>query len=176
MTNSAPKIVRPSIQYEASYTAASYEHIAADDDIMWNPEISSATFQQFVERILSYEHKPPSETAVPASFYWLIVEGNTYAGEMNIRHYLNDSLKRYGGHIGYRVRPSQRRKGYGKLLCAYGVKRVRELGVRDILITCDDDNIGSQKIIEANGGVLKDKVDNNRGVLTRRYWIYGDDA
>jgi len=46
------------------------------------------------------------------------------------------------------------------------------MGITDILITCDDDNIGSQKIIEANNGILQDTIDNERGVLTRRYWIY----
>ncbi len=166
------KIVPPSLDYEASYSAASYEHIELNDDIMWNPEISSTSFADYVAFLLRYETNPPAGH-VPGTFYWLIVDDDTYAGEMNIRHYLNDSLKRLGGHIGYKVRPSQRRKGYGKMLCAHGIQAVRKLGVTDILITCNDDNIGSQKIIEANGGILKDKVDNNRGVLTRRYWIYG---
>ena len=88
-----------------------------------------------------------------------------------MRHHLNESLKRYGGHIGYKIRPSYRRRGYGALICKLGIQGGAQTGVGDILITCDDDNIGSSRIIEANGGVLQDKIDNGRGVLTRRYWI-----
>ena len=75
------------------------------------------------------------------------------------------------GHIGYKIRPSERRKGYGKLICRLAIGEARKLGIGDILITCDDDNIGSRKIIEANGGQLQDIIDNNRAALTRRYWI-----
>lgn len=67
-----------------------------------------------------------------------------------------------------------RGRGYGALLCKLGIEEARRRGIGDILITCDDDNIGSYKIIEANGGVLLDRVDNGRGVPTRRYWIYAD--
>ena len=55
-----------------------------------------------------------------------------------------------------------------------GIEQARRRNISDILITCDDDNIGSCRIIEANGGILQDKIDNGRGVLTRRYWIYAD--
>lgn len=163
------KFVHPSTEYEAGYAAASYEHIELNEDISWNPEISSATFAEYVAFLLRYETNPPNGH-IPGTFYWLIVDGE-YVGEMNVRHRLNESLKHFGGHIGYKVRPSQRLNGYGNMLCAHGVKECRKRGIKNILITCDDDNIGSQKIIEANGGILKDKVDNNRGVLTRRYWI-----
>ena len=107
---------------------------------------------------------------VPATHFWLI-DGQRYLGDLDLRHCLNDSLRRYGGHIGYTIRPSERRKGYGKLVCKLGIQEARKRGIDDILITCDDDNIASCKIIEANGGVLRDKIDNQRGVLTRRYWI-----
>ena len=91
-----------------------------------------------------------------------------------MRHRLNDSLQRFGGHVGYKIRPSCRRRGYGALICRLGIEQARLLGIGDILITCDDDNIGSARIIEANGGVLQDRIDNDRGVLTRRYWIHAE--
>ena len=108
---------------------------------------------------------------VPASQFWLVTESGVYIGDVDIRHCLNESLKRYGGHIGYKIRPTCRRRGYGTLICRLGLAKARLLGIGDILITCDDDNIASYKIIEANGGVLRDRVDNGREVLTRRYWI-----
>ena len=112
---------------------------------------------------------------VPASRFWLIGAENRYLGDVDVRHHLNEALGRFGGHIGYKIRPSERRKGYGKLICRLGIEEARKLGIGDILITCDDDNIGSCKIIEANGGQLQDKIDNDRAVLTRRYWILADD-
>ena len=65
-------------------------------------------------------------------------------------------------------------KGYGSLLCKLAIEKARQRGVADILITCDENNIASSKIIEANGGVLLDRVDNRRGALTLRYWVTRD--
>ena len=82
---------------------------------------------------------------------------------------------RYGGHIGYAVNPKYWNMGYGKEILRLGLEQFKYLIEEDkILITCDDDNTGSSKIIEANGGVLENKVENEddgEKFLTRRYWI-----
>jgi len=137
----------------------------------WNPAILEERFPEYLDTLRSAETDPLAGD-VPTSYYWLIVNGDTYAGDLELRHHLNESLKRFGGHMGYKIRPTLRKQGYGKLICKLGILEARRRGITDILVTCDDDNIGSQKIIEANGGILKDKVNNRRGVLTRRYWIY----
>lgn len=166
-----PFLVQPSEQYKASFIKATYEYIQESLGVSWNPNMLEDHFDEYIEALLARE-TDPLEGLVPETIYWLIVDGREYAGELGIRHRLNDDLKLFGGHIGYKVRPTMRRRGYGNLMCQLGIQQARKLGITDILITCDDDNIGSQKIIEANGGILKDKVDNDRGVLTRRYWIY----
>lgn len=171
MTNLAPFLVRPSAQYKDSFIEATYEYIQEKLGVSWNPQILEERFHEYIETIHDQEVDPMAGY-VPSTQLWLIINGDTYAGEIDIRHYLNDSLRHFGGHIGYKIRPTMRRLGYGKLMCKMGILEARDLGITDILITCDDDNIGSQKIIEANGGILHDKIDNNRGVLTRRYWIY----
>lgn len=171
MTTFKPFLARPSEQYKESFIKATYEYIQENLGISWNPHILEERFDEYVETLLAKEYDP-MDGFVPSTAFWLIVEGDVYAGELDIRHHLNDSLRRFGGHIGYKVRPTMRRMGYGKLMCKLGIEEARKMGITDILITCDDDNIGSQKIIEANGGILKDKIDNGRGVLTRRYWIY----
>ena len=164
----------PSPRCKASFIAAVREYIAVDDEPNWHPDMLRDSFDEYLETLRAAEIDP-LPGYVPATTYWLITPDNRYIGDLSLRHHLNDNLRRFGGHIGYRIRPSCRRKGYGKLICALGIKRARlGHGIGDILITCDDDNIASIKIIEANAGQLQDRIDNQRGVLTRRYWIRGD--
>ena len=96
-------------------------------------------------------------------------------GEIHIRIRLTEKLLRYGGHIGYAVNPKYWNMGYGKQLLKLDLEQYKNLIEEDnILITCDDDNIGSYKIIESNGGILENKVENEdcgEKFLTRRYWI-----
>ncbi len=162
--------MRPSARYQASYIDGVCEYIRENEGFSWKPEILKERFDEYLQTLRQAETEPLAGR-VPATRFWLIVDGAAYAGELELRHSLNDALRRYGGHIGYKIRPSQRRKGYGTRLCRLGIEEARRRGIMDILITCDDDNIGSRKIIEANGGLLADKVDNHRAALTRRYWI-----
>ena len=142
-------LVRPSIEYKDSFVKATYEYIQERQGMSWNPKILKDRFPEYIKTLNDQENDPMAGY-VPSTQFWLIVDGDTYAGELDIRHYLNDSLRRFGGHIGYKVRPTMRRRGYGKLMCQMGIEEARNMGVKSILITCDDDNIGSQKIIEAN--------------------------
>lgn len=164
-------LARPSARYKSSYIDGVREYISENEGISWKPEILAARFDEYLQ-VLRQAETEPLAGRVPATCFWLIVDGGVYGGELDLRHSLNDGLRRYGGHIGYKIRPSQRRKGYGTLLCRLGIEEARKRGIKDLLITCDDDNIGSRKVIEANGGRLKDKVDNQRAALTRRYWVY----
>lgn len=91
-------------------------------------------------------------------------------GRISIRHTLNDFLFNYGGHIGYMVRPAFRRLGYASEMLGQALLLAREIGITEVLITCNDDNLGSIKVIEKLGGVLENKV-NEDGKLLRRYWI-----
>ena len=163
----------PSLAYKDSYIDAVYEYIGENQEPTWHPEILQERFGEFLLALRQAETEPLAGMA-PATQYWLVANNAGYLGEVSLRHCLNESLKLFGGHLGYKIRPSQRRKGYGSLLCKLAIEKARQRGIADILITCDDDNTGSWKIIEANGGVLVDRVDNKRGALTRRYWVYLD--
>ena len=111
-----------------------------------------------------------SDGRVPGTVLAAEAEG-TIVGRSSIRHSLNAFLEREGGHIGYAVRPAFRRRGYATAILAQSLMVARELGIVDVLITCDDDNVGSVKAIERCGGVLDSVVENDRGVAVRRYWI-----
>ena len=92
-------------------------------------------------------------------------------GRSSIRFELNEFLLTQGGHIGYAVRPGHRRLGYATEILRQSLVVARAGGVQQILVTCDDDNVGSAKAIEANGGLLENIVDID-GVPMRRYWIH----
>jgi predicted acetyltransferase len=89
---------------------------------------------------------------VPFSTYWLVENDQHILGFCNLRHYLNDKLQIEGGHIGYAIRPSDRRKNYGTLLLNLLLGECRAMKLNKVMITCDFDNLASQKIIEKNGG------------------------
>lgn len=107
---------------------------------------------------------------VPATTYFLVDETGYIYGCLNFRHELNEYLLKAGGHIGYGVRPSWRQKGYATNLLKQGLQICREAGLDKVLITCDEDNIGSAKTIEKCGGVLENMIQDGDGVK-KRYWI-----
>lgn len=109
---------------------------------------------------------------VPHNFLWL-VDCETFVGGISLRYALNDFLEKYAGHVGYGIRPSMRGKGYAKKMLALGLDILRERAVTRALVTADEENIGSWKTIEANGGVMENKVPSifKEGSIVRRYWI-----
>jgi len=93
-------------------------------------------------------------------------------GMVQIRHCLNDHLARFGGHVGYSVRPSERQKGYASAMLKAALPLCRELGLERVLITCSEHNEASRKTILKNGGVYESTVTQPGAVAgTERYWI-----
>lgn len=108
---------------------------------------------------------------VPSTMFYGFVD-NLIVGRLHIRHSLNDNLRHRGGHIGYAVAPRFRGLGYAGEMLKQSLPICRKLGIPGILITCDDDNIPSWKVIEKHGGIIKDKVyDAEDKKQIRRYWI-----
>jgi predicted acetyltransferase len=110
------------------------------------------------------------------SHFWL-VDGGRVLGCSRLRHHLTPELEREGGHIGYDIRPSARRKGYGALLLRLTLQRAWAMGIERIRVTCDADNTASVRVIEGNGGILDGEVISVRsGKTIRQYWIPRDAA
>lgn len=111
------------------------------------------------------EQAPRPEGRVPQTTLWW-VDGDEYLGRISIRHRLTAGLREIGGHIGYDIRPSARRRGHATAMLAAVLPVARSLGIGQALLTCDEDNMASRRVIEANGGVLEG---DSGGKV--RYWV-----
>lgn len=112
---------------------------------------------------------PPGQ--LPETVFWL-VEGETFIGRLSIRTTRDEVLIRTIGNIGYMIRPSRRRLGYGTAILTLALPAARALGLTRVLVTCDEGNLASRKIIERNGGVLEGATPSrNAPGLTLRFWI-----
>lgn len=182
---------RPDPRMRESYLAAHDEFVALgegqrDGDGVWVEEPDGQGFDgvtftreeletpdgfaRFVEHRIGQAHEDAPRTAghVPCTFFWVVDDADptTSLGSLAIRHRLTPFLIEAGGHIGYSVRPSARRRHVATDALRAALPECRTLGIDRVLVTCDDDNIGSARVIEANGGVLEDVRDR-----MRRYWI-----
>ena len=109
------------------------------------------------------------------SYNYFLVDEDRFVGEIHIRTELTPNLLVFGGNIGYGISPKYWKQGYGTKILELGLEKAKDLIKEDkVLITCDDDNIGSSKVIEKNGGILENKIKNiidGEEIITRRYWI-----
>lgn len=110
---------------------------------------------------------------VPATQFLFIQKcDNKLVGMLQVRHSFNDFLEKYAGHIGYSVRPDERRKGYARKMLKMALPFCREIGIDKVLISCIDGNIGSERTILANGGVYESTVYEPNGERSlKRFWI-----
>ena len=115
---------------------------------------------------------PARPDLAPESMFWLVRDGHTVLGGSRLRYGLTPRTAQIGGHIGYDIRPSARRQGYGTRLLALTLDRARGAGLARVLITCDTANSASVRIIEKNGGLLENRIiDPDSGEAVSRYWI-----
>lgn len=133
-------------------------------------EIADQDFAAFVARKLADANRR-TEALVPKTHLWAVAE-EQFVGRISIHHELNDALRVEGGHIGYDTVPSFRGRGVATEMLRQALPLARALGVTEVLITCDDTNAASIRVIERNGGSLRETkaLDTNRP-LKRYYWI-----
>jgi predicted acetyltransferase len=130
----------------------------------WHTEEGFADFVAYLDAD-AQPGSPRPTGHVPQSTWWL-VEGDEYLGRISVRHELTEWLRELGGHIGYEVRPSARRRGHATTMLRSVLPHAHALGIESALLTCDEDNVASAKVIEAAGGVFEDR----RGIKLR-YWV-----
>lgn len=131
------------------------------------------SFPDYLEKITAWSRgeKLPSHF-VACSFLVGVLDDGRLAGRVSIRHQLNDFLREVGGHVGYMVLPQFRRQGVGTELLRQSIPITKSLGLDRILVTCDEDNLGSRRIIENNGGIYEDSIGGPElKQPKRRYWV-----
>ena len=150
------ELVTPSQRYRASFLVADAESTADGT----GRGVTAATFDALLVRHANYaaaRNLPPGH--VGETTLWL-VDGDEYIGRISLRHALTPLLRAYGGHVGYDVRPSRRRQGHATRMLALAIPHLAALDIDPALITCDEDNVASRKVIEACGGKLAtDEID-----------------
>jgi predicted acetyltransferase len=164
------KLVKPTKRYSRSWKNALKEFEKEKRSGFWNVPEKPNAIDEYIKRTSDHSkgRNIPSNW-MPATTYWLI-DNDAFVGHVNIRHKLVDWSKKIGGHIGFAIRPTKQRQGYGSNILRLALKKAKILGLKKVLVTCDNDNIGSRKIIERNGGVLKKKI-TLKGKRVRHYWI-----
>ena len=133
------------------------------------------TFEQALERCLNMENEEYAYNLgrCQSKTFLLIRENdNRIIGTINIRWNLTEAMKKFGGNIGYGIRPTERRKGYNKINLYLGLIESKKLGLDKVMLDCDVNNLGSDKTLKALGGVLeRTEIDPSDGILTNVYWF-----
>lgn len=179
------ELATPHPRFHRSYLAAADEFVAAGEELYANipslrpggflPELrytreeleDPEAFARLAHWIAS-QKEPKARRPhgmVPWTELWMAVDGE-YVGRISVRHELTELLLTWGGHVGYSVRPSARRRGYASRALAMMLPVAAGLGIDPVLVTCDTDNEASRRTIERNGGVYED---TREGKL--RYWV-----
>ena len=165
-----PDLAPPSIACHRSFLEAVQEFRAEGRLIDVDPLLLAGPdgFRRYVEhlRAEALPETPRPAGWVPATNLWY-VEGGEFLGRLSIRHRLTESLRRVGGHIGYEVRPSARRRGHATDMLRRALPVARDLGIDPALVTCDAVNVASRRVIEHNGGRLAEE--EHGGKL--RFWV-----
>ena len=168
-------LVQPDESYRQAILEYRNEFVANDEVIHGSGGLDQVdTFDEWMQKIRN-DQDPATvpEGRVPATEFLAIRKSdNRLIGVIQVRHELNDFLLKHGGHIGYSVRKSERRKGYATQMLQQALDFCQnELGLDRTLITCDKDNRGSAKVIVLNGGILENEFITDEGTVVQRYWI-----
>ena len=171
-----PELVAPTTELHEAWLASHDEWGAGvhEDGAGLRPgdEVRTAAgFADWVARLHRQADPvvPPPEGWVHCTYWWIVEQG-AVLGAIALRHELNDVLLQAGGHVGYGIRPSARRRGLATWAVAQVLPQARALGLDRVLITCQEGNVASARVIERAGGVLEDVRDDGAGRV-RRYWV-----
>jgi len=167
------RLVKPSLEFEAEYTAMVREFLQTGEPWFTNFELALEDFPAFVQELQDEAQGiglPPG--VVPQQTYWLVNEEQILLGEIRLRPHLTKPFEQHNGHIGYNTRPSQRGKGYATCQLALALDEARQFGLSRVMLTIDGDNPASVRVIEKNGGWLDwQRVEPETGEMVSCYWI-----
>jgi len=169
----------PSIKRENEIVDYINELVLYNSDIngieVFNKILDGYTFEQVLEHCLKLENKEYAKKLGKAqvkTFLLIRKVDDKVVGALNIRWNLPESLKQFGGNIGYNIRPTERRKGYNKINLYLGLVEAQKIGLNKVKLTCETSNLGSVKTIESLDGILeKTEIDPYDDILTNVYFF-----
>ncbi len=128
-------------------------------------------FSKWMQSIEDWSNGVGIGEDVPQTLYLLKNDQGTILGAVALRHYLNHTNSIDGGHIGYGICPEFRGQGLGTVILSLALDKLLKMGIKKVLVTCDTDNVISQKVILRNNGILENQTVDEDGVPINRYWI-----
>lgn len=173
---SASKLVKPGIEYKLSFLGALDEYHAEDRYMSLDREEIEKNFDKYVEELNTgkrHLRRPFVDWVepVPETVLWL-VKDQEYIGSITIRHRLNWHLEKWGGHVNFTIRPSMRKKGFGKKILQKAMPYICYLGIDKALVLVKPENVAGRKIVEFCGGMFQDEtLKTDRFPARRRYWL-----
>ncbi len=169
-------LTEPTMEYDAQIQAYRKDFLDAGSPAEGTGSVlRCATTREWLERLEQYRHAetlPPD--GVPCTQYIYVRESDgKIVGMLQIRHPLNEQMEKTGGHIGYSVCPSERRRGYATRMLAAGLEKCAEMGISSVLVACVRENEASRRTILKNGGVYESTVyEPERDRYLERYRIH----
>ncbi len=167
------RLILPTLDYKNEIMNYKREFIENGDRMYGSGRLKNAeSFDKwYIALFNNSNEKTVREGLSPETTYLAVsIDDGHLVGMISIRHRLNDYLLKFGGHIDYSVRKSERQKGYAKEMLGLALKECVKLKIKKVLITCHKDNIASKKIIINNGGKLENEIEE-KNKISERYWI-----
>ena len=165
------ELIFPTLEHKQAALAYKQEHIDRGETHIHGSSgfMKAQDYEGWLAKI-TWNQTESTPDWVTGSVYFALQNGEII-GTIAIRNTLNEELLQSGGHIGYGIRPSARRKGYGAKMLALALQKCRERGIKHALVTCDKTNAASAKTAMKNGGVLENEITEPDGNIVQRYWI-----
>ena len=171
------RLCKPLIEYRSAFYKMAYDYMNSSDlDKRYYKIIEKKQFEfsKYIKMLNNHSRGINlPEGLTPYDTFWMMEDDrrSIYAVS-RLRHRLNEISLKEGGHIGYDVPPSMRRKGYATELLRLTLEKAADMGIRKVLVTCDSDNEWSARVIVKNGGVFENQMESDySGKMVNRYWI-----
>jgi len=165
------KLILPTNEHKERAWEYRKEFLDCEETIHGSSSIAHfSDYESWLEKTLKIRCEAADYNLVNADTYFALIN-DEIVGMIQIRHKLNDYLLKFGGHIGYSIRPKERKKGYATKMLKLALEECRKLGIKKVLITCNKDNPASERTIIKNGGVFEDEITEDNGNIILRYWI-----